>query len=128
MIVTDGSALVFALADTTTRGASARALLSGGAAGPHLIDAEVGQAVRALVLRKAVSDELGRHMLDQADALVTRRFRARALRERAWELRGNASFYDGLDVALAERLSLTLVTADKKLERADGPRCSFLVV
>jgi len=48
-----------------------------------------------------------------------------ALLGRAWELRANVSFYDGLYVALAERLSLPLVTLDARLAKAPGIRASI---
>ena len=51
------------------------------------------------------------------------RFPHPPLRPRAWELRDNVSFYDGLYVALSERTDLALLTADVKLSEAPGPRC-----
>jgi predicted nucleic acid-binding protein len=46
----------------------------------------------------------------------------RHLIDRAWELRDNVSFYDGLYVALAEALDAPLLTLDGKLSRASGLR------
>jgi predicted nucleic acid-binding protein len=42
---------------------------------------------------------------------------------RCWELRDNATVYDAAYVALAEHLGVTLVTADRRLTEAPGPRC-----
>ena len=42
--------------------------------------------------------------------------------ERAWELRDNVSFYDGLYVALAEAMDAPLLTTDRKLAAAPGLR------
>lgn len=128
MIVIDGSALAVAVADTTDRGARARATLADGAVAPHLVDAEVGQTLRGLVLRKLLDAEQGRRSLRAAGHLVVDRFAHPPLLSRAWELRADVSFYDGLYVALAEALALTLVTTDAKLARADGPRCETLLV
>lgn len=50
------------------------------------------------------------------------------LRPRAWELRANVSFYDGLYVALAEVTGNPLVTADARLAAAHGPRCTIDLV
>jgi predicted nucleic acid-binding protein len=128
MVVIDGSALVVAVADTTERGAAARVRLTQGAVAPHLVDAEVGQGVRGLVLRGLISAEQGERSMAAAEQLVTDRYPHPPFRSRAWELRSNVSYYDGLYVALAEHLGLTLVTADVKLANATGPDCEMDLV
>ncbi len=40
--------------------------------------------------------------------------------ERAWELRHNVTFYDGLYVALAEAMDSPLLTLDRRLASASG--------
>jgi predicted nucleic acid-binding protein len=50
------------------------------------------------------------------------------LLERAWELRQNLTIYDGVYIALAERLDVTLVTADVRLAQAPGARCGIEVL
>ena len=47
---------------------------------------------------------------------------------RAWELRHNLTVYDGCYVALAEALEAPLVTADRRLFDAPGPRCEIELV
>ncbi|MDE0274098.1 MAG: type II toxin-antitoxin system VapC family toxin [Gammaproteobacteria bacterium] len=47
--------------------------------------------------------------------------------ERVWALRGNLTGYDAWYVALAERFECPLLTLDRKLSRATGPMCEFLV-
>ena len=47
--------------------------------------------------------------------------------ERVWALRGSVTSYDAWYVALAEALDCPLATLDRKLSRADGPLCDFLV-
>lgn len=128
MIVIDGSALVVAVADTTERGAGVRHRLGDGAIAPHLVDAELGQAIRGLVLRGLLPADRAERSIRLGEALVTERFPHPPLRPRAWELRSNVSFYDGLYVALAEARSVPLVTADAKLARAIGVRCATEVV
>jgi predicted nucleic acid-binding protein len=49
---------------------------------------------------------------------------ARMIR-RAYELRANVTSYDATYVALAEMLNCTLLTGDKRLATATGPRCSI---
>jgi predicted nucleic acid-binding protein len=51
-----------------------------------------------------------------------------ALLQRVWELRDNLSAYDASYVALAELLDCTLLTADRRLSRAPGIRCSITAV
>lgn len=128
MIVIDGSALVLAVVDTTERGDSVRSRLGDGAIAPHLVDAEVGQAVRGLVLRGQLDAEVGERSVAAAEALVLERYPHRPLRRRAWELRANVGFYDGVYVALAELTGCSLVTADAKLGAAYGPTCGIEVV
>lgn len=128
MIVIDGSALVVGVADTTERGSRVRSRLEDGAVAPHLVDAEVGQAVRGLVLRGLLDEAAATRSLVAAENLVVDRFRHPPLRPRAWQLRDNVSFYDGLYVALAEAADLPLITADAKLAKARGPRCPIELV
>ena len=46
---------------------------------------------------------------------------------RVWELRNNLNAYDAWYVALAEQLEAPLVTLDRRLALASGPRCEFRV-
>ncbi len=46
--------------------------------------------------------------------------------DRVWELRHTVTAYDAWYVALAESLDLALATLDRKLTRAQGPRCEFV--
>ena len=50
------------------------------------------------------------------------------LLERCWDLRGDLTVDDAAYVALAELLATTLVTADRKLAAAPGPRCPIEVI
>lgn len=47
---------------------------------------------------------------------------------RIWELRENLSAHDATYVALAEAWNTELVTADERLARAPGPRCTVTVM
>lgn len=128
MIVIDSSALVIAVADTTERGERVRSRLAEGAIAPHLIDAEVGQGLRGLVLRGLLDAMTAVRSLRAAERLVLDRFPHPPLRPRSWELRANVSFYDGLYVALAEKAGVPLLTADVKLGGAPGVRCTLELV
>lgn len=46
---------------------------------------------------------------------------------RVWELRRTIMSYDAWYVAVAEALEAPLATLDRRLSRASGPRCRFLV-
>ena len=46
---------------------------------------------------------------------------------RVWELRRTITSYDAWYVAVAEAFELPLATLDRRLSRASGPRCRFLV-
>ena len=94
-------------------------------AAPHLVDAEVGHALRRAVRERAATEGRARAALaDLADMPLVRVGHSGLIR-RAWELRENLSFYDGLYVALAEGLDVPLVTLDARLAGATGPRCAI---
>lgn len=48
-----------------------------------------------------------------------------SLLRRCWELRDNLTTYDASYVALAEALDVLLLTGDRRLARASGPRCQI---
>jgi predicted nucleic acid-binding protein len=85
---------------------------------PHLIDAEVGHALRRAVRVGDLSAGFGEEALLELDELPLRRISHGALAHGAWALRDNVTFYDGLYVALAELLDEPLVTFDARLARA----------
>jgi predicted nucleic acid-binding protein len=85
---------------------------------PHLIDAEVGQALRRRVAARKLRDDHALDALSRFAGLPLRRIVHTGLLDRAWQLRHNHSFYDGLYVALAEALAVPLVTLDRRLARA----------
>jgi predicted nucleic acid-binding protein len=45
---------------------------------------------------------------------------------RAWQLRDNLTMFDASYVALAEMLDAPLVTLDRRLATASGPRCQVV--
>jgi predicted nucleic acid-binding protein len=85
---------------------------------PHLIDAEVGHALRRWVrLGNLTADAAGR-ALWEVDELPVERVEHELLIHVAWGLRDNFSFYDGLYVALALMLNEPLLTFDARLARS----------
>ncbi len=128
MPVVDASVLVTHLTAGEGHRAVAVRLLEGELWAPHLVDAEVGHTLRRTVRLGELSDRGARAALDDLRDLPLRRARHLGLLDRAWSLRENVSFYDGLYIALAERLDLPLLTLDTRLARAPGLRADVVVV
>ncbi len=125
MIVLDASAAVSALLNA---GEARTALADEAVHVPHLIDSEVAQALRRQVLRRSLGADDGWAALDTWRRLGVVRHPAGGLLDRVWELRDNVSAYDASYLALAEALGCTLLTADARLSRVPGLRCSVTLV
>ncbi len=95
---------------------------------PKLIDAELLSMLRRLVLADKLPESHALHALATANCLGLRRHPSRSRWPRAWEPRTNLSACDALYVALAEQLDAPLLTADARLARAPGLRCSVDVL
>jgi predicted nucleic acid-binding protein len=85
---------------------------------PHLIDAEVGNALRREVRLARMDAEAAADAIWEINDLPLRRVEHEHLVHVAWDLRENFTFYDGLYVALALMLGETLLTFDAKLARS----------
>jgi predicted nucleic acid-binding protein len=124
VIVADASVLVVALADDGPDGDQARARLRGERLTvPDLADLEVASVLRRQMRAGTLNARRARFALDDLAALPARRAPHRPLLARCWELRDNLTIYDAAYVALAEAMSATLLTGDRKLARAPGPQC-----
>jgi predicted nucleic acid-binding protein len=88
---------------------------------PHLVDAEVGHALRRAVRLGKLEATVAGDALWQVDELPVRRVSHELLIHVAWTLRDSVSFYDGLYVALAQMLEEPLITFDSRLARAGVP-------
>jgi predicted nucleic acid-binding protein len=95
---------------------------------PHLIDAEVGHALRRHVRHGGLEAADAEHALDELIAMELERVDHAALLPRAWELRDNLSFYDALYVALAEAIGQPLLTFDARIAGASGVRAEIEVL
>lgn len=85
---------------------------------PHLIDAEIGHALRRGVrLGKFTAAAAGR-ALWEVDDLPLERVEHEHLIYIAWGLRDNFTFYDALYVSLALMLDEPLLTFDARLARS----------
>lgn len=125
MIVADTSVVLAALLghDPAREALSGRRLIA-----PHLIDAEIGQALRGLVLGGKVSREDAERVLSVWATLALDRLVMTPLLPRVWQLRDNLTCHDAMFVAAAEAHRVPLVTADRKLAAANGPRCRMEIV
>lgn len=125
-LVVDASAVVAALVDRDADGAWAEAELgSDDLAAPHLMPVDVANILRRATLARHLTPDTAALAHDDLLALRVQLFPYRPSAERAWQLRANLSAYDAWYVALAEGLGAPLVTLDRRLERAHGPRCTF---
>lgn len=124
MIVIDASAAVELLLQTDLgRRVESRLLRDGDEwHAPHLIDVEVAQALRRLVMTAELSATRAREALADLTDLDLHRHPHLDLIDRAWTLRSHLTAYDAMYVVLAEALGATVVTCDAPLARAPGPR------
>jgi len=95
---------------------------------PELIVLEVAASLRNLLVRLEVTAEAATEALTRLRRLPVSRHPLMPLLDRVWELRGNLTPYDAAYVALAERLRLPLLTADKAIAAAPGLRCEVRLV
>ncbi|MGA3216868.1 MAG: type II toxin-antitoxin system VapC family toxin [Acidimicrobiales bacterium] len=125
MIVVDASAAISALLNA---GPARRALGESQLHVPHLIDTEVANGLRRLVVSGEIDAAVGWNALDTWRHLGLIRYPVFSFLDRVWQLRGNVSSYDACYVALAENLGSTLVTADARISRVPLLKCAVTVV
>lgn len=129
MLVIDASVLAVALLDDGPDGDLMRHRLRGGQlAAPALIDLEVASVWRGLARGGRLDARRARLALNDLRELPIQRVEHTPLLVRCWELRENLTIYDAAYVALAEALQARLLTGDRRLARATGPRCVIEVM
>lgn len=129
MLVIDASVVVAAL--TTTRAAAlVHELLSDEQTlhAPDLIQLEVAQALRKLLVSGVIEEEIARNAFGQFLDLPLTTYPHGALMRRVWELRHNMTAYDAAYVALAEALRAPLYTSDTRLAKSAGHRAKIRVL
>ena len=89
---------------------------------PHLIDLEISQVLRGYVRNGTLTERMGMLALAQWRNLGVERYPHEPFLDRVWHLRDNLTAYDAVYVALAEALSMVLVTGDRKLVGSPGVR------
>jgi predicted nucleic acid-binding protein len=84
----------------------------------HLLDIEVTQVLRRLVLQKQITAARGELALDDLAKLVIERHGHESLLGRIWQLRDSLTSYDAAYVAFAEAMQAPLLTCVSKLAGA----------
>ena len=125
MMIADASAALTALLNA---GSAREALGSEQLHVPHLIDPEIADGLRRMVVSGEVESGAGRAVLGTWRRIGVVRYPIVGLLGRIWELRENLSTYDASYVALAEQLGCALLTADRRLSRAPGVGCPITLV
>ncbi len=130
MIVIDASVLANVVGDDGSDGQRARAEFrgAGDVAAPDLVDVETVAVLRKRWLAGTVTDQRFAAAVEDLGQLDLDRYPVLRFMRRAHELRANVTAYDSAYVALAEELGCELLTADRRLAGASGPRCAIMVL
>jgi predicted nucleic acid-binding protein len=128
LIVVDASVVVDLLAaDDSHRRKAARDRLTSGDAifAPAYLDIEIVSAMRGLARRSDVLAADAPALIALALCMPIRREPlAGVIADRIWQLRENMTAYDAGYVALAEQLTASLLTCDRKYTAVPGLRCA----
>ena len=129
MIVVDAGVIATALGSDNPDAIATRSRVSEDElVAPYLLDLEVVSTWRKLIAAGRLDERRAEIARTDLRGLPIRRVPHTRLMERCWELRHNVTVYDAVYVALAEALEAPLVTADRRLAAAPGPRCRFEVL
>jgi predicted nucleic acid-binding protein len=129
MLVVDASCLYQVVADTEGADLVRQRLAADtDHVAPHLIDIEVASVVRRDFLLGRLDTTAATQAIEDLRDWPAERYGHRALLQRIWELRATVRGWDAAYVALAEALDAVLLTADKRLRTASGPRCEIELI
>ena len=121
----DASILANVIGDDGADGRRARSEVrsAGELAAPDLVDVEAVAVLRKRWMAGTISDIRFEEAIDDLEAIEMERYPALPLMRRSYDLRANVTSYDATYIALAEVLDCELLTGDRRLARAPGPRC-----
>ena len=127
MIVVDASVLANVIGDDGADGRRARHEVRGAGemSAPDLVDVETLAVLRKRWLAGTISERRLASALDDLDAIELDRYPTLPMVRRGFDLRANVTAYDAMYVALAEALRCGLLTGDRRLAAAPGPRCAI---
>jgi predicted nucleic acid-binding protein len=130
MIVLDASAVVDLLVEPAAQTGELRARLRTASLvhAPHLMDAEVTNALRRQVLHGRIDQVAARRAIRRLAAMRVKLWPHQPLLSRAFALRNQLATYDAIYVAMAEATGAALLTRDARLARATGHRARVEVV
>ena len=94
---------------------------------PKLIDAEVPGLIRRGTRLGLLHESRAAIAVAELNDWCGERFTHRPFSERVWALREDVGKWDAYYVALAGALDAPMVTLDRRLARADGPECEFII-
>jgi predicted nucleic acid-binding protein len=127
-VVVDASLVVAAVVDSGGEGAWAESvLLQGPLLAPHLLPVEATNVLRRLEACGQLTRLEASAAAQDVSAVAIELLPFAPFAERVWALRPNLSSYDAWYVAIAERLDIRLATLDRRLAKANGPTCGFLL-
>ena len=127
-LVVDASVLVAALVDPGSEGVWAEsAVESETLFAPEIALAEAANTLRRLEQTSEISSLEATLAFRDLPRLGVQLVPFTPFAERVWALRGNLTCYDAWYVALAEGLGCPMMTLDRRLSRASGPRCEIVV-
>jgi predicted nucleic acid-binding protein len=129
VLVVDASVLYEILTDGPSAGPARDRLASDpDHVAPQLIDAEVLGLLRRDAMVRAVDGTTCSLAVRDLHDWPADRIPLRPFLDRVWELRENVRTWDGFYVALAEAMGCPLLTLDRRLAKAKGPRCQIEVI
>lgn len=119
-----------AIIDDTGNGSAARQAIADAkySVAPDLIDLEVTNAIRKSLLRGLSTPVRADKAFRSLRYFPTKRERHELLLPRAWQLRDNFTSYDAVYIALAELLTIPLVTRDKRLANSPNLPCEVILL
>lgn len=127
-LVVDASVFVAGLVEPQRKGFLKHLLGSVEVVVPQHCDAEVGSALRGLVVRGSVDTATAIEALATYALMRISRHNTLGLLARAFSLHANVTFGDALYLALAEQLSAPIVSLDQRLIRAARQQTPHLEV
>jgi predicted nucleic acid-binding protein len=127
-VVLDSSAVVAALVDSGPHGIWAEEILARGPPyAPELVMVEAMNILRRLERAHEITGAEANAGSDDLLELEIELLPFQPFSGRVWQLRHTLTSYDAWYVAAAETLGLPLATLDRRLSRARGPKCKFVM-
>ena len=93
-----------------------------------LVDVETVSVLRKRWLAGGITQQRFSTAVDDLEAIELERYPTLPLMRRAYALRANVTAYDAAYIALAEILGCELLTGDRRLAAAQGPRCAIRIL